>query len=69
MIARVILSVVVAVVAGLVFVLLGHVLETMAVPIAVTVGAFLVTYGFVLGVCAGIWYFFARSASHPGSIV
>jgi hypothetical protein len=69
MIARVVLSVVVAVVVGLLLVLLGHILDTITVPIAVTIGDFCIQWGFVLGVLAGIWYFFSRSASHPGSFI
>jgi hypothetical protein len=63
MIARLVLAVVVAVIVSLLCILLGHVLETLAVPVAVTVGAFLVQWGFVLGICAGIWFFFTGRAS------
>lgn len=58
MIGRVVLAVVVAVVVGLLCILLGGILVTLQVPIAVTVGGFLVQWGWVLGVLAGLWYFF-----------
>ena len=59
MIARIVIAVVIAVVVGLLLVaLLGPILVSLAVPIAVTVGDFFVRYGWVLGVLAGLWYFF-----------
>jgi hypothetical protein len=59
MIARIVIAVVIAVVVGLLLVaLLGPILVSLAVPIAVTVGDFFVKYGWVLGVLAGLWYFF-----------
>jgi hypothetical protein len=59
MIARIVIAVVVAVIVGLLLVaLLGPILVGLAVPIAVTVGRFFVKYGWVLGVLAGLWYFF-----------
>jgi hypothetical protein len=66
MIARVVLAVVIAVVVGIVLVgLLGPVLVTIKVPIAVTVGRFFEDWGFVIGVLAGLWYFFSRGFSLP----
>jgi len=60
MIGRVVLAVVVAVAVGLVLVgLLGPLLVGMNVPIANTVGSFFVTYGWVIAVLAGLWWFFA----------
>jgi hypothetical protein len=60
MIARLVLSVVVAVVVGLALVyLLGPVLASLVVPIAVAVGDFLTRFGFLLGALAGLWYFFS----------
>lgn len=60
MITRTVLALVVAVVLGLVLVgLLGPILVGLTVPIAVTVGNFFVKYGWVLGVLAGLWFFFA----------
>ncbi len=58
MIARLVLAVVVAVVVGLVCMLLGTILATLKVPIAVTIGDFLAAWGWVIGVLAGLWYFF-----------
>lgn len=58
MISRVVLTVVVAVVVGLVCILLGSILITLQVPIAVTIGGFLAVWGWVLGVLAGLWFFF-----------
>ena len=62
MLARVVLAVVVAVVVGLVCILLGMVLGSLNVPITDTIGSFLKQWGWVIGVLAGLWYFFA-----PGS--
>ena len=62
MIAKLILAVVVAVAVGLVLVgLLGPVLTTLKAPVAVSVGDFFVAYGWVIGVLAGLWFFFAGS--------
>lgn len=59
-IRKLILAVVVAVVVGIVLVgLLGPVLVTIKVPIAVTIGQFFESWGFVIGVLAGLWYYFA----------
>ena len=60
MLQRLILAVVVAVVVGLGCLLLGLILATLKVPIAVTVGDFLALWGWVLGVLAGLWYFFSN---------
>lgn len=57
MLIRLIQSVVVAVVVTLALALVGAILVTLKVDIAVTVGNWLKTYGGVLGVCAGIWFF------------
>lgn len=60
MIARIVCAVVVAVIVGLLLVaLLGPILVLLAVPIAVVVGNFLVQWGWVLGILAGLWFFFA----------
>lgn len=60
MIARIVIAVVIAVIVGLLCVaLLGPILVGLHVPIAVTVGRFFVVWGWVLGVLAGLWYFFA----------
>lgn len=59
-IRKLILAVVIAVIVGIVLVgLLGPVLVTVKVPIAVTIGDFLTAWGFVIGVLAGLWYYFA----------
>lgn len=64
MIARAVLAVVVAVVVGIVLVaLLGPILVSLKVPIASTVGKFFENYGYVIGVLAGLWYFFAGGFS------
>ncbi len=58
-IQRLILAVVIAAVVGIVLVgLLGPILIDVKVPIAVTVGRFLVDWGYVLGLVAGLWYYF-----------
>ena len=67
MIARLVLAVVVAVVTGLVCILLGSVLASLGVPIAVTIGDFLHQWAWVIGVLAGLWYFFAGGGfNFPG---
>ena len=60
MIARLVLALVVAIVVGLgLSALLGPILVSMAVPIAVVIGEFFIKWGWVLGVLAGLWDFFA----------
>ncbi len=59
MIRKLVLSVVVAVVVTLACMLLGGILSALNVSIAVVLGHFLETYGSVLGILAGLWYFFA----------
>ena len=59
MVARLALAVVVAVVVTLGCMLLGGIMATLGVPVAVTVGQFLAEYATILGVLAGIWQFFA----------
>lgn len=61
MIRKLILAVVVAVVVTLACILLGLILATLKVKIAKTVGNFLEEYGPVVGVLAGLWYYFAGS--------
>jgi hypothetical protein len=58
MLSRLILAVVVAVAVGLVCILVGTILASLKVPIAVTVGDFLRSWGWVIGVLAGLWQFF-----------
>lgn len=66
MLGRIVLAVVVAVVVGLVCMgLLGPLLVGMHVPPAVIVGAFLVTYGWTLGILAGLWYYFSGATFGP----
>lgn len=61
MIGRVILAIVIAAVVGLVLTyLLGPILIDLKIPIAKTVGQFFVEWGWVLGVLAGLWYFFSN---------
>lgn len=60
MIARIALSLVVAVLVGLGVILLGIVLSSLGVEIAAKVGDFLRSWGQVIGVAAGVWYFFSR---------
>ena len=69
MITRVILAVVIAVAVGIVLVaLLGPVIASLDVPIAKTIGAFFKNWGFVIGVLAGLWFFFAGGGiSLPGN--
>jgi hypothetical protein len=60
MIGRLVCALVVAIVVGLALVyLLGPILISMTLPIALIVGDFLVKWGFILGLAAGLWYFFS----------
>lgn len=65
MLSRIVLAVVVAVIVTLACVLVGGILITLQVPVAVTVGAFLKGYSGVFGVLAGLWFYFS-GASFPG---
>lgn len=65
MIGKLVAAVVVAVVVTLVCILLGAILITLKVDVAITVGNFLKQYGAVLGVLAGLWYYFAGGFSLP----
>jgi hypothetical protein len=60
MISRLVLALVVAIVVGLgCTFLLGPILASLPVPIAGFVGGFLETWGWTLGVLAGLWKFFS----------
>ncbi len=59
MLSRIVLAVVVAVVVTLVCYLVGGILDSLTIQIAVTIGNFLKQYGAVLGVLAGLWFFFS----------
>jgi len=66
LIGRIVLAVVVAVIVTLACILLGSILLTLRVAIAETIGGWLRDYGTVLGVLAGLWYFFSGgSISFP----
>lgn len=58
MLSKLVLAVVVAVVVTLGCILLGGILVTLEVSVAITIGRFLDNYAGVLGVLAGLWYFF-----------
>lgn len=62
MLSKLVLAVVVAVVVTLACYLVGAILLTLKVAIAVTVGDWLKSYGGVLGVLAGLWHFFGGSS-------
>ncbi len=57
-----ILSVVVACAVTLGCILLGVILESLKVQIAVVIGGFLAGYSAILGVLAGLWWFFTHQA-------
>lgn len=59
------LAVVVGVAVGLIALFLGTVLNSLAVPPATAVGGFLIQWCWVLGILAGVWYFFRGSL--PGA--
>ena len=63
MIARIVLAVIVGVVVGLLCLLLGTILGSLGIPIAEAVGHWFREWGWVLGVLAGLWYFFAGSST------
>lgn len=65
MLGKLVLSVVVAVVVTLGCVLVGSILTTLTVDVAVTIGNFLKVYSAVIGVLAGLWYFFAGFDRFP----
>lgn len=59
MLSRLVLAVVVAVVVTLVCILVGELLVTLHVSFAETIGSFLRNLAAVIGLLAGLWYFFA----------
>jgi hypothetical protein len=59
MLSKLVLAVVIAVIVTLGCYLLGGILITLTVQIAVTIGDWLKSYGAVLGVLAGLWYYFS----------
>jgi hypothetical protein len=65
MIRKLILAVVVAVIVTLVCILLGAILTALSVQVAVTIGHFLEDFSSVLGILAGLWYFFAGPFGRP----
>lgn len=65
MIQRLVLAVIVAVAMTLGCYLLGAILASLGVSIAVTIGAFLTRWAVVIGVLAGLWQFFAGGFSLP----
>lgn len=65
MLAKLILSVVVAVIVTLGCVLVGSILAALNVSVAITIGDFLRSYSAVIGVLAGLWYFFAGYGHWP----
>jgi hypothetical protein len=64
---KLILAVVVAVVVTLGCFLVGGILADLKVEIAVTIGGFLKQWGAVIGILAGLWYFFSGGFSWPRS--
>lgn len=65
MLARVILAVVVGVVVGLICLVVGGLLGDLNVSFAKTIGGFLQTWAWVIGLLAALWYFFS-GGSFPG---
>ena len=61
LIGRIVLAVVIAVIVTLACILLGGILVTLKVEVAKTVGDFLQNFAAVIGVLAGLWYFFTRA--------
>ena len=65
LIGRIVLAVIIAVIVTLLCILLGTILVTLKIDIAVKVGDFFQTYGAVIGVLAGLWYFFTHGGVSP----
>lgn len=63
MISRLVLAVVVAVIVTLACILVGSVLADLSVQIAVTIGNVIKSWSSVIGIAAGIWYYFNGSFS------
>lgn len=63
---QLILAVVVAAVTGLGCLLLGSVLTDLNIPIAATIGTFLSAWGWVIGVLAGLWFYFTGASWFGG---
>lgn len=59
MISKLVQAVVVAVIVTLACILLGAILVSLNVSVAVTIGNFFKTYGAALGILAGLWFFFS----------
>lgn len=59
MLSLLVMAVIVACVVGLIAILAGKILSSVGIPIAATVGGFLEQYCWVIGVLAGLWYFFS----------
>lgn len=60
MLRRIIISVIVGVAVTLACILVGNLLAALNFPVAVTVGNFLENYSGLIGVLAGLWYFFTN---------
>ncbi len=61
MIRKLVLALVVAVAVTIGLLLLGAILVTLKVDIAITIGNFFKQWGSVIGILAGIWYMFSGS--------
>lgn len=59
MLNRVVLAILVGAIVWLVCLFGGGLLATLAIPPIVFIGKFLQTWAYVIGVLAGLWYFFA----------
>lgn len=60
MLGRLVKAVVVAVVVTIASLLLGAILKSLTVQIAITIGDWLRTYSSILGILSGLWYFFTE---------
>jgi hypothetical protein len=59
MLTRIVLAIIVAAAVGLGCIFLGMLLASLGIPITDAVAAFLTTWGWVIGVLAGLWFFFS----------
>lgn len=60
MIGKIILAIIIAVGVTLACFLLGAILDQLKVEIATTIGHFLETYGSVIGILTGLWFYFTN---------
>lgn len=69
MIGRIVIAVVVAFIAWLLLTfVLGPIIETIKFPPAQIIGGVLVTWGYAIAICIGLWYFFVGYRRWPAPL-